>query len=66
VLLSGTTAKAIRISVGPGVVQFRITDGGEGRTKVSIQHSKLPSFDDVAEWKFYWGEWLDALNGGLG
>lgn len=61
-LLSAPRAKAIRVSIGPGVAQFGIDDAGEGRTKVSIQHSKLPNYDDVAEWKFYWGEWLDAVD----
>lgn len=59
-LLSRSTAKAIRISIGPGVAHFGIDERGDGRVKVSIDHRKLPTFDDVAEWKFYWGEWLDA------
>lgn len=61
-VLSKPTAKAIRLSVGPGVAIIRL-DGLVGdRTKVTVQHERLPTFDDVEEWKFYWAEWLDAID----
>lgn len=61
-LKSKATAKAIRIAIGPGIAQFSLSDAGDGRTKVAIQHEKLSTFDDVEEWKFYWTDWLDALD----
>ena len=61
VLRSKPTAKAIRIRIGPGVASISIEDRGSGRAKVTVQHEKLPSFDDVEEWKYYWGEWLEAV-----
>lgn len=63
-LRSKATAKAIRISVGPGVASFGLTDKGDGRVNITIQHAKLPGTDDVDEWKFYWTEWLDAVDEG--
>ena len=63
-LRSRATAKAIRISVGPGVALFGLTDKGDGRVNITIQHAKLPDAADVDEWKFYWTEWLDAVDEG--
>lgn len=63
-LLSKPSAKAIRISVGPGVAHFGIGEKLDGRARVSVDHRKLPSYEDVAEWKFYWSEWLDAIDDG--
>ena len=31
------------------------------RTKVSVNHERIPTYDEVEEWKFYWTEWLTAL-----
>ena len=61
-LLSKPSAKAIRISVGPGVAHFGIGPKPDGRASINVDHRKLPSYDDVAEWKFYWTEWLDAID----
>lgn len=67
-LRSRSEANAIRIDVGPGVAQFGVTpatDAGDGRTrsKVTVQHDKLPTYELVEEWKFYWGDWLAAIDG---
>lgn len=62
-LRSRPTAKAIRIAIGPGVVQFGIDVLDGGRAKVSVSHEKLPTYELVEEWKFYWTDWLDALEG---
>ena len=43
-------------------MQFGIEPGGEDRTKVSIAHEQLPEYAMVDEWKFYWAEWLEALD----
>lgn len=61
-LLSKPSAKAIRIAVGPGEAHFGIAAKPDGRASVSVQHRKLAAYDDVAEWKFYWTEWLDAID----
>ena len=60
-LKSKLTAKAIRIGMGTGSAIIRLEERSGGRTQIAIQHSQLPTFDDVEEWKFYWGEWLEAI-----
>ncbi len=61
-LRSKPTTKAIRLAVGPGVARIGLTPAGNGRLKVTVSHEKLPTFGDVAEWKFYWHDWLQALD----
>ena len=61
-LRSKPSSKAIRIAIGPGVVQVGIGPVDDNRCKVTVAHEKLPSYDLVEEWKFYWAEWLDALD----
>ncbi len=63
-LRSKPTSKSIRIAVGPGVALFSLEAKADGRTKVVVSHEKLPEFDAVAEWKFYWNDWLTALDEG--
>lgn len=67
-LRSRVDAKSVRIELGPGVSQFGITPAaptrnGEARTKVVVQHEQLATYELVEEWKFYWGEWLEAIDG---
>lgn len=62
-LRSKPTAKALRFGVGPGVAQITMTTTSDGRTKITVDHRQLPDFADVAEWKFYWSDWLDAMRG---
>ena len=64
-LRSKPSAKSLRVQVGPGVAGFGFGELDDGRTKVTVQHAKLPAFEDIEEWKFYWGDWLDALDGAL-
>ena len=59
---SRPASKAIRIAIGPGTAQFALEGLPDGRTKVSIVHERLPSPDDVEEWKEYWSEWLIAID----
>ena len=61
-LRSKPTSKVIRLAIGPGVAQLAFDPKADGRTKITVDHEKLPLFDDVAEWKFYWDEWLDAID----
>ena len=63
-LRSGQSAKAIRVELGPGVAVFGLTARPDGRTTVSVMHERLPTAEAVEEWKFYWSEWLDAVDGG--
>lgn len=60
-LRSRPTSKAVRIEIGPGVAGFALEERPDGRTKVTVSHEKLPTYDDVERWKFWWSEWLDAL-----
>lgn len=62
-LRSKPSAKSLRVEIGPGVAGFGLDAQGDGKTKVTIQHAKLPTVDAIEEWKFYWSDWLDALDG---
>ncbi len=64
-LRSRPESKAIRIAIGPtgSAVSISLAPvDGQGRVKITTQHEKLPTYDDVEEWKFYWGDWLEALD----
>ena len=61
-LRSRATSKTVRIGIGPGVAQIALDALPDGRTKVSVVHEKLPSFDEVEQWKVYWSEWLEAID----
>ncbi len=61
-LRSKPTTKALRIGIGPGVAVFGISDTGDGRANVSVQHQRLPTAESVDEWRFYWTEWLEAAS----
>jgi hypothetical protein len=63
-LRSRATSKSLKFSVGPGFALFSFEATTDGRTKVTVAHEKLPTYDDVEEWKFYWSEWLDAVEKG--
>lgn len=59
---SRPASKVLRIGIGPGTAQIALEVLTDGRTKVSIVHERLPSFDDVEQWKSYWSEWLIAID----
>ncbi len=61
-LRSKPTSKSIRLAIDPGIAVVDLSPAGDGRTKVTVAHERLPLFDQVAEWKFFWSEWLDALD----
>jgi hypothetical protein len=61
-LRSRPDAKGIRIAMGNGMALFSVEAKADGRARVTIQHEKLPTLDDVERWTFYWTEWLDALD----
>lgn len=64
VVRSDPTAKTIRLGIGGGIAQVAIAPTGDGRAKVTVQHAKLDSIDDVDRWKHFWEEWLAALDEG--
>ncbi len=61
-LRSKPTSKNVRLALGPGVAEIALTPRTDGRTKVAVQHHKLPEFGDVDHWKAFWDEWLQALD----
>lgn len=61
-LRSKPTSKAVRVALGPGTALFAIEPLADGRTKVTVSHERLPTLDALDEWKFFWQEWLDALD----
>jgi hypothetical protein len=42
-------------------VQFYFTPKGASKTQLAIQHTKLPSREELERMKKFWGEQLDAL-----
>lgn len=63
-LRSKPTSKGIRLGIGPGVALISLTAKADGRTTVTLQHTKLPDADEVERWKFWWSEWLEAIDQG--
>jgi hypothetical protein len=63
-LRSRPTTKVLRIAIGPGAALFTIEPTKDARTKVTVTHEKLATHDEVEEWKFYWSDWLDAVEKG--
>jgi hypothetical protein len=61
-LRSKQASKNVRIRIDGGTVEFALEPRDDGRTKVAVAHTKLPSADDVGRWKAYWSDWLAALD----
>ena len=62
ILRSGPTAKVVRLGIGDATVQIALDPMNDGRTKISVAHERLARFEEVEEWKFYWSEWLEAID----
>ncbi len=60
-LVSRPTAKALRVGFSQGVALLSLDPLPDARTKVTVSHERLSAPEDVAVWKAYWAEWLDAL-----
>jgi hypothetical protein len=65
---SKPTSKSIRIGFESGVAVIGLTSVGDGggtgdqaRTKVTVQHEKLPDLDAVDRWREYWEQWMEAV-----
>ncbi|HEX2027193.1 MAG TPA: hypothetical protein VHF25_04260 [Nitriliruptorales bacterium] len=63
-LRSRPTSKSIRLGLSDGVAEIAITPKHDGRATIAVQHAKLSSSEEVAHWKAFWGDWLDALDEG--
>jgi hypothetical protein len=61
-LRSKPESKSLRVGIGGGVAIMSFTAVDDGRARVSIQHRGLATVDQVDEWKFYWSDWLEALD----
>ncbi len=62
-LRSRPDAKVLRVAIGPGVAQVAIEPRSDGRAKVTIAHEKLPFPEAVEQWKVFWSDWLEAIDG---
>ena len=62
-LRSRAASKAVRIAFPEGVALIAIDPAAKGRTKVTVQHEKLPSPEAAERLKAYWTDWLAALAG---
>ncbi|HBX76834.1 MAG TPA: hypothetical protein DEG43_04250, partial [Acidimicrobiaceae bacterium] len=51
-------------SVEETTVEFAFAPATDGRTKVTVAHSRLASSEEVQIWKQFWTEWIDALDEG--
>jgi len=60
-LLSKPDAKNLRIKLEPGTALIWTEPQKSGKTKLTVSHEKLPTFDDVEQWKFYWEELMAAI-----
>lgn len=60
-LRSKPTSKAIRVAMAEGLAVISLEPRSDGRTTITIGHEQLPEYSRVAEWKFYWSDWLTAL-----
>lgn len=61
-LRSKPTTKALRVAFDPGTVLFTIEPTSGGRAKVTVTHERLKTLDEVEEWRFYWTDWLEAID----
>lgn len=61
-LRSKPSAKAIRIGFAETVARISISEKANGKAAVAVQHSKLADPEAIDRWKFYWDEWLDAID----
>jgi len=59
---SRVSAKSVRFVIGNGTALLNVTPMQDGRSKVSVEHSKLATPEETERWRFFWGEWLEALD----
>ncbi len=61
-LRSRATSKNVRVTVGPGTAEISLATRDDGRVKVTVQHHRLPTHDEVEPWRAFWGAWLEAVD----
>ena len=54
--------KVLRIKLDVGTVGISIDEKPDGRVTVGVSHEKLSEPADIAQWKPFWTDWLDALD----
>lgn len=62
-LRSKPSSKAIRLALADGTAMISLEARAGGRTKVVVQHERLPDRDSLERWRFWWAEWLEAIDG---
>lgn len=62
-LRSRPTSKNVRIGFEGTSAEIALVAKEDGRVTITVQHSKLPSADDVPHWKAFWADWFAALDG---
>ena len=61
-LRSKATSKNVRVAIGPGTAEIALDPRDDGRVKVTVQHHRLSTHDEVEPWRAYWGAWLEAVD----
>lgn len=61
-LRSRPTSKNVRLGLDPGTAELDLAPRDDGRVTVTVAHAKLPTPEDVAAWKDWWGAWLEAID----
>lgn len=61
-LRSRPTSKVIRLGIGGGVALIDLIAKDDGRTTITVQHEKLAAARDVGRWRFWWADWLQAID----
>ncbi len=64
-LLSKPDAKNVKIKLELGTAIVWTEAQNNGKTKITVSHEKLPTYDDVEQWKFYWEELFEAIEESL-
>ena len=59
---SKPTSKSLRLSFGDERILVSIEPLADGRAKVTITHELLTDLEAVERARFYWSEWLEALD----
>lgn len=62
-LRSRAGTKAVRVGFEQGVAVVAVDAKDDDRCRVAVQHQGLPDAASVDRWRFYWQEWLEALDG---
>lgn len=60
-LRSRPASKNVRLGLPEGSAEFSIETRADGKAKVVVSHTKLPSPTASAAWKAFWTKWLEAL-----